>query len=52
MIAGGLGLGVGIAYLVDPDWASEKTRQVLDKIRSTANLVGNEAQAAVSDSVP
>ena len=52
MIAGGLGLGIGIAYLVDPDWASEKTRQVLDKIRSTANLVSNEAQAAVSDSVP
>ena len=47
MVAGGLGLGVGIAYLVDPEWAGEKTRALLDRIRSTANLFNKEAQPEV-----
>jgi hypothetical protein len=52
MIAGGLGLGVGIAYLVDPDWAGEKTRQLLDRIRSTARFAEPDEQAAVEESLP
>ena len=36
MIAGGLGIGAGIAYLVDPEWAGQTTRKVMEKIRATA----------------
>lgn len=34
MIAGGLGLGAGLAYLIDPRWARAATQQVVDKVRS------------------
>jgi CBS domain-containing protein len=35
MIAGGLGLGAGLAYLVDPRWARAATQQAVEKVRST-----------------
>ena len=37
MIAGGLGLAAGIAYLIDPEWTRETTRQLGDKIRNTTS---------------
>lgn len=38
MAAGGLGLGVGIAYLINPEWARETTQQIVDQVRATAGL--------------
>lgn len=35
MIAGGLGLGAGLVYLMDPRWARAATQQVVEKVRST-----------------
>lgn len=35
MIAGGLGLGAGLAYLIDPRWARATTQQIVDKVRSS-----------------
>ena len=44
MIAGGLGLAAGIAYLIDPEWARETMGQLGDKIKSTTGaLVDRES---------
>ncbi len=51
MIAGGLGIGAGIAYLVDPEWAGQTTRKVMDKIRTTAGRVGEEVQSAAEEGI-
>lgn len=38
MAAGGLGLGMGLVYLINPEWARETTQQIVGQIRSTAGL--------------
>jgi CBS domain-containing protein len=35
MIAGGLGLGAGLVYLIDPRWARAAAQQVVDRVRAT-----------------
>ncbi len=47
MIAGGLGLAAGIAYLVDPEWARDTIGQIGNKIRSTTGGSADQESSQV-----